>query len=319
MRTQTIPGFRRYTISESGIITDTLLSKEIIIPRDKAGYYHTSLISDEGKKTYVGRHRLLCLTFKPLAIIHNGLYVNHLNGVKGDDRLCNLEWVSPQENVFHAGANGLTKKCLPVQVRNARTGEIRHFNSYRECANSLGLTKDAVAYRINNSKGSLRIFPEGYQYALKSRLYPQWGDVDPTDVENQIKRHNVRCAILVKNAATGDITEIPSMVETADFLGIPVPTISTRLNSDLDIGYPDGYVLKRVSDQRNWPAVLREYKRKIKVIVKCRDTLEETLYSSIHECATAHGLLVTTLSERLKSNNPNKFWRDGFSYIRYEK
>ena len=41
------------------------------------------------------------------------------------------------------------------------------------------------------------------------------------------------------------------------------------------------------------------------------------IYFSAAECANAHGLLKTTLNERLKMNNPNKFWKDGKAYVHY--
>lgn len=42
--------------------------------------------------------------------IPKGLEVNHVNGVKSDNRLCNLEAVSKSENQLHAYRLGLSKK-----------------------------------------------------------------------------------------------------------------------------------------------------------------------------------------------------------------
>lgn len=39
--------------------------------------------------------------------IPHGLQINHINGVKSDNRICNLELVTPSENTVHAYRNGL--------------------------------------------------------------------------------------------------------------------------------------------------------------------------------------------------------------------
>lgn len=51
-------------------------------------------------------HRLVVEAF--IGPIPKGKEVNHKNGVKTDNRLCNLEVVTPKENIHHAHASGLT-------------------------------------------------------------------------------------------------------------------------------------------------------------------------------------------------------------------
>jgi len=50
-----------------------------------------------GKKHY-SIHRLICMAFKPLNSYEN-LYVNHIDGNKSNNKIENLEWVSPSQNV----------------------------------------------------------------------------------------------------------------------------------------------------------------------------------------------------------------------------
>lgn len=66
----------------------------------KAGYVRVCL-SDRGRTWSVGAHRLVVFAFLPEPE-EGQTQVNHKNGVTGDNRVENLEWASPRENIHHA-------------------------------------------------------------------------------------------------------------------------------------------------------------------------------------------------------------------------
>lgn len=108
-----VPGFEgRYEVSNIGAVrscTRTVLKKnnrsqlvrgkQIRPSRSKDGYLRVNLNTPEGPSRYrtLRIHRIVALAFIPTE--DPSQEVNHLNGVRSDNRAVNLEWVTRYQNM----------------------------------------------------------------------------------------------------------------------------------------------------------------------------------------------------------------------------
>ncbi|MFZ1788346.1 MAG: NUMOD4 domain-containing protein [Saprospiraceae bacterium] len=79
----------------------------------------------------------------------NKPHVNHINGIKTDDRAINLEWVTPSENMIHAVKNNLVtiktgKDCFnSKKVKCLKTGKI--FDTVSEASKYINLSQGQLS------------------------------------------------------------------------------------------------------------------------------------------------------------------------------
>ena len=100
-----IEDFDSYSVDKQGNVHSTKGKGRILAPRqNRGGYFSVSL--RRHKKSHSKKiHRLVALAFLPNP--KNKSDVNHKNGIKTDNRVENLEWMTRAENMQHAVNSGL--------------------------------------------------------------------------------------------------------------------------------------------------------------------------------------------------------------------
>ena len=96
-----IPGFPNdYRISADGIVISLKHNKiKILKPILRSNGYVSVVLRQDNKSIPMYVHRLVAITF--LKNKENKEVVNHKNGLKTDNNLDNLEWVTQSENLQH--------------------------------------------------------------------------------------------------------------------------------------------------------------------------------------------------------------------------
>ena len=108
--------FEDYTIDETGNVFSIRKNKYLKQTINRNGYCKVTLQKDKYRKMF-SVHRLVAQAY--LKNYSNTLQVNHINGIKTDNRVENLEMVTAKENMQKAVEIGLFDKCKEIQRKNA--------------------------------------------------------------------------------------------------------------------------------------------------------------------------------------------------------
>lgn len=114
-----------------------------------SGYLVVSLRDYKSKLSQKSIHRLVAKAF--ILNPENKMVVNHINGIKTDNSISNLEWNTPAENTAHANLTGLTdirgEKNINSKLTTEQIRQIRQ--EYVKGSNTHGTTSLAQKYKVS--------------------------------------------------------------------------------------------------------------------------------------------------------------------------
>ena len=160
-----IEAYKHYTVNELGHVSSkdrmivtidgkTYFKKgKLLKPKKhKDGYLFVTLTNGNKKRNlYV--HRLVAEAF--IANPENKPQVNHINGIKSDNSVLNLEWVTGSENATHAVRNGLyynIAQLKPTSQPVHDTSTNRCYHTIKEAALALNRNYTVVREMLNGRR-----------------------------------------------------------------------------------------------------------------------------------------------------------------------
>jgi hypothetical protein len=143
-----IKGYDNYFIDDNMNVISTKKNnpKTLKFFKRDNGYLQVMLCS-KGKIRTHKVHRLIAETFIPNP--DNKPQINHINGIKDDNRIDNLEWVSSSENIQHAYDIGLRIPRKGVDINTSRLIENEVLEIRHLLKEGLSMNKISKIYKVS--------------------------------------------------------------------------------------------------------------------------------------------------------------------------
>ena len=230
-----IPGYSRYMLDRDGNCFDNKLNenKKVYVLDD---YFCVKLKPDWSKLYLTSRiHRLLCITFKSLPLDIDNKQVNHIDTIKANNNLDNLEWCTSKENLLHARNNGLIKNMTVVFVKNILTQQIIKFDSMTKCAKAFNISRATLMERLSNK--SQPVYSGHYLFSYSQEFK------NVVSLKEELSLRNLPRPVKLLNIETGIVNDYETIKLASSINKIPLPGLYNALR------------FKKYKDFLNWVIV----------------------------------------------------------------
>ena len=150
-----IKGFENYEVSNCGNIRRKYLKGyKYRKPVIQKGYCSITFVLNKTGFKKIQIHRLVAEAF--IENNENKKCINHINGIKNDNRVDNLEWCTHSENEKHSFrvlgkiSNGITRRKIPLNDVEKIKTLYKSGISQRKIAKICNVSPSTIANLVNN-------------------------------------------------------------------------------------------------------------------------------------------------------------------------
>lgn len=334
-----IANFSRYWISDLGRVYDTKLCKLCRIEVEYDGYLLVSLLSDTKEHKSKRIHRLVAEAFLSDWNPEWPWTVNHINGVKSDNRLCNLEMLTAGDNSRHyqtaecfkesreaskaAVSKALKAKCADPEYKSAMSSRMKKVwadpdnrNMYISCLYERQ-ADPSNRRKVSEKLKSICANPE-YRKGMSDRQKANWNN---PEYRHAIVSHNQDRIWVNKEGVEKWIhkSDLDLYVSKGYQLGRDIKNMKLTTQGKVRMYKGTQTKFIRPEDVASYTSQGWKHGRANRRHVQCVETGQ--IFDSVEECAKTFGTNVDLINSRCKgiAKNFRKLKEYHFIYYEYEE